>query len=96
MTIEVKHTHEILDFTCLSSKHRAYIPGVISGSCQCGNCKVRVRNHREHPGAFDGDTSYHDYVQDVEEVQHLAEQGLIVRKKSYKPLTKTRNEQNRI
>ena len=78
--IETKHTYEIVDRKCLSSKHLATVPGVIAGGCQCGNCKVKVRNHREHIGAFKGDTSYHDYVYDVEELQKIAEKGLLIQK----------------
>ena len=62
-------TYEILSEYCLSSNHRADIDGVIDGGCQCGNCKVKVRQHRYHKGAFIGETSKHDYVFDTEEVQ---------------------------
>ena len=64
------HTYEILNENCLSSNHRANIGGVINGKCQCGNCKVKVRQHRYHKGAFIGDTSRHDYVFDTEEVMN--------------------------
>lgn len=60
--------YEILNIGCLSSKHIAYIDGVIDGECQCGNCKVKVRQHRYHRGAHIGTTSHHDYVFDEEEI----------------------------
>ena len=64
--------YEILSVKCLSSSdrypHKAAIKGVIDGACECGNCKIRVRQHRYHKGAYIGTTSHHDYVYDREEV----------------------------
>lgn len=83
MTIKETHEYEVIDFKCVSGGfYRAHIPGVISGSCQCGNCKVKIRNYRYHPGAFGGDNSFYDYIFDVEEVQRVAENGQLRRKKT--------------
>jgi len=62
--------YEILSKKCLSSEHIAFIPKVIpNGSCECGNCKIKVREHRKLPkDAWHEIPKYHDYVFDVEEV----------------------------
>ena len=61
--------YEILSSKCLSSKHIAYIDGVLNGSCECGNCKIMVRQHRNLPkDAWHEIPKYHDYCFDVEEV----------------------------
>lgn len=66
--ISKPHRHKILETKCLSSSHKAYVEGVIDGVCECGNCKVKVRQLRYHKGAYIGDTSHHDYVLDREEI----------------------------
>lgn len=86
MNIKEKHLYKIIDTKCISGGHyNAHIPGVVAGGCQCGNCKVKVRNFRYHKGAYGGDTSYYDYVFDVEEIQRLAEKDLLLRKNEEPP-----------
>lgn len=64
-----KDKYEILSKKCLSSSHNASIKGVINGSCECGNCKVMIRQHRELPkNAWHEIPKYHDYCYDAEEV----------------------------
>jgi len=66
--ISKESRYEILDKKCLSSSYIAYIPWVLNGTCECWNCKIKIRQHRYHKGAFWWDTSYYDYVYDVLEV----------------------------
>ena len=66
--------YRILHTGCLSSCHKALIPGVQKGNCQCGNCKVRIRQYRFHKNGALGDKSYHDYVYDKEEVIEIESQ----------------------
>lgn len=43
----------------------------MDGNCECWNCKIKIRQHRYHKGAFWWDTSYYDYVYDSEEVVNI-------------------------
>jgi hypothetical protein len=71
--------YEILSKKCLSSQHTAFIPEVLNGSCQCGNCKIRVRQHRALPkDAWHEIPKYHDYVFDVEEVLKIRKDNLTI------------------
>jgi len=67
-----KPRYEILSKRCLSSSHNAFIPGVISGGCECGNCKIRIRQHRDlGKNAWHEIPRSHDYVFDREEVLEI-------------------------
>ena len=68
----MKCKYEILSEICLSSMWRARIDGVVDGTCECGNCKIKVRQHRKLPkDAWHGHPRSHDYVYDVEEVLNI-------------------------
>lgn len=72
MTVKTTVTkYKILQKRCLSSRHLAYIPWVINWGCECWNCKIKIRQYREHKWAFIWDTSFYDYMFDVEEVLQI-------------------------
>lgn len=71
--IYMEHEYEILSNNCLSSVHIAdiWLEWMDSWMCQCWNCKIKVRQHRYHKGAYIWDTSTHDYVFDCKEIQEV-------------------------
>jgi len=64
--------YEILSTKCLSGKHTAFIEGIIKGLCECGNCKIMIRQHRKlSKTAWHEIPKYHDYCFDSEEVMAI-------------------------
>ena len=72
-----KSVYWIWDKQCLSSKHLWNID-LIGWDCQCWNCKIRIRQYRYHKWAYIWDTSYHDYVYDVNEIMDIKDDLYII------------------